>query len=221
MIRDVNKEPKRDFIDFYIGNRLFVFMTTLVNADALRVARTLTGLNQREVESESRVAQKSIVAAESEQKTSSVQTNMRLCDFYESKGIEFIGTPVLRETTLIGSGARWRLPPTLPVEPEIGAAFHTESNGTSFIAARSLLGLQQKEVADLAGIALRKVAALEAGGDYSVEAYRILRSYYEAEGVEFLGWGDVSTQRFYGVGVRWRASAKILSKGPAASRLTD
>lgn len=211
VILDVNKEPETDFIDFCSGNRLFVFMTTLVDADALRVARTLTGLTQREVEAECRVAQKSVVAAESEKKTSSVQTNMRLCDFYESKGIEFVGTPALRETTVIGSGARWKLPPTLPVEADIGAAFHTEPNGTSFIAARSLLGLQQKEVADRAAITLRKLAALESGGDYSIEVHRILRSFYEAEDVEFLGWGDVSTQRFYGVGVRWRANAKIRS----------
>ena len=212
MIREVIKELKLDFVDFLSGDRLFVFMTTLVNADALRVARTLAGLNQRQVEAESKVAQKSIVSAENEQKASSLQTNMRLCAFYENKGIEFLGTPVLRDTTVIGSGARWTMPPALPVELHVGAAFHTEPSGTSFVAARSLMGLQQREVAALAAITLRKMAALETGVDYSVEAFKSLRNFYEEEGVEFMGWGDVSTQRFYGVGVRWRPDAKFLSK---------
>ncbi len=196
-------------------------MTTFVHADALRVARTLTGLNQRQVEAETKVAQKSIVAAESQQKASSLHTNRRLCEYYETKGIEFLGKPVLREPTVIGSGARWRMPSVLPIDEDISAVFHTEPNGVSFAAARSLMGLQQKEVSALAVISLRNMAALELGEGYTIQYHRRLRAYYEDEGVEFLGWGDVATERFYGVGVRWRPDPKFLSKRRLNSLVID
>lgn len=221
MILDVNKDIKIAFLDILRGDRLFVAMSTLVNADALRVARTLAGLNQRQVEAESKVAQKSIVAAESARKPSSLQTNKRLCAYYESKGIEFLGTPLLREPTVVASGARWQMPPILPIDIDTDTAFHTELNGVSFAAARSLLGLRQKEVSNRAAVTQRNLAALELGEGYNFEAHRRLRAYYEEEGVEFLGWGDVSTTKFYGVGVRWKPEAKFLLKFRASSADVD
>jgi hypothetical protein len=45
------------------------------------------------------------------------------------------------------------------------------------------------------------VKGLEAGKRW-IESSRALIHYYENQGVEFTGWGDPASGKFYGVGVR-------------------
>lgn len=188
-------------------------MRTHIPADALRVARTLTRLSQRDVAVQAGVVQKSLVAAEAGRATR-IETHLRLRKHYERMGIEFMGTVDLAKDSVVGSGARWRMPDTLPPSENDALQFHTESAGVSFAAARALLGSAQKEIARLAGIPERKMASVELGKGFTSESYEALRQYYENAGVVFLGWGDVSRKVFYGVGVRWAANKKPLQHQP-------
>jgi len=64
------------------------------------------------------------------------------------------------------------------------------------------MGTEQTEVADALGIRVAVMRDLERGKP-SAPFQDKLRKWYEAKGIEFVGWGDVSTGKYYGVGVRW------------------
>ncbi len=180
-------------------------MRTLLSADALRVARTLAGLNQREAANGASMTQKAVWIAEGEV-SSGASANVRLEAFYKNLGIEFLGTVDLATGQTTGLGARWRTPSQLPVLPPPPSEFHTEQRGVAFGAARALLNKKQSEIAELSGVPSRKIGLLEMGGLADNPTTFNLRSFYERQGVEFLGWGDVTSGLFYGVGVRWRAT---------------
>jgi hypothetical protein len=130
-------------------------------------------------------------------------TNIKLKAFYETLGIEFLGTVDLTTGITKGLGARWRTPPQLPFAPLPAFDFHTERIGVAFRAARALLNRKQSEIAHASQVHVRKIALLESGGTDQPSALR-LRSFYERQPIAFLGWGDVTSGLFYGVGVRWQ-----------------
>lgn len=178
-------------------------MRTLLSADAIRAARSLAGLSQREAAVGASMTQKTIWMAESNAPPGT-SINTKLREFYENLGIEFLGTVDLATGQARGIGARWRIPPQLPDIPTALVDFHSEYAGVAFAAARALLNKKQAEITALSGVPQRKVGALETStvGDQATTLR--LRSFYEREGIEFLGWGDVTSGMFYGVGVRWR-----------------
>ncbi|WP_166096767.1 XRE family transcriptional regulator [Rhizobium flavescens] len=178
-------------------------MTTLLFADALRVARTLAGLSQREAAARIAITQKAVWIAENTDELGR-STNIRLRALYEALGIEFLGTIDFASGRTSGLGARWRVPAELPEHAQRASEFRTERTGVAFAAARSLLNKKQSEIAGLLNMAERKIGQLEAGGSTDQQSSHRLRSFYEREGIAFLGWGDVTSGLFYGVGVRWR-----------------
>ncbi|KQS77323.1 hypothetical protein [Rhizobium sp. Leaf383] len=180
-------------------------MTTLLSADALRVARTLAGLSQREVASQVAITQKAVWIAENTDQLAK-PTNAKLRTYYETLGIEFLGTIDLRAGLTTGLGARWRTPYRLPVEHSEATDYHTERTGIAFVAARALLNRKQSEIANDSGMAERKIGQLEAGLSADQESSLRLRSFYERERIAFLGWGDVTSGLYYGVGVKWQGS---------------
>lgn len=171
-------------------------------ADALRVARALLGISQRTAAERAHIVQKSVSAAENG-KNIQLDTNLALVAYYQSEGIEFLGEAKVGES-IRRSGARW-------ASPEVSSPFEmnnprhrAELTDVSFRAARALLGKEQMEVADLTGLSVDAVKGLERG-DRARRSYDVLRTWYEDQGVEFTGWGDVATRKFFGVGVRWRS----------------
>jgi len=141
-----------------------------------------------------------VVAAEGQQDRARVQSYEKLRDFYDDLGIEFLGTVDIGTGTVSGAGARWRKQMNAPTH------IHAERNGVSFVAARSLLNVPLTKLAQDTGIERRQLSALENHIDFSKNDFDRLRTYYEGLGIEFLGQGDVSTNLFYGVGVRWKAT---------------
>jgi transcriptional regulator with XRE-family HTH domain len=199
-------------IDFRFRSRPLVFMTTLLSAEALRAARALVGLSQREAAAEASMTQKAVWIAESDTRLG-ISANTKLKTFYEKAGIEFLGTVDLATGRTTGLGARWRSPPQLPLLPLTAPDFHPERTGVAFGAARAVLNKKQSEIADLSGLTQRKLGFLESGIWIDQPSLLRLRSFYEREGITFLGWGDVTSGLFYGVGVRWEA--KLLSSPPS------
>ncbi|WP_162246978.1 helix-turn-helix transcriptional regulator [Rhizobium sp. Root1220] len=127
--------------------------------------------------------------------------NVRLLEFYESKGIEFLGELTFGKD-VARSGARWIAPEKIDfIESE---EYHTEKTGVSFAAARNLLGLKQAEAEARSGVSLNAIGKLETGQPWPSSLEK-LHKFYLNSGVEFLGWSSVRTQLFYGVGVRWRS----------------
>ncbi|MDO1585630.1 XRE family transcriptional regulator [Rhizobium oryzicola] len=147
------------------------------------------------------VMQKSVSAAESG-KTVLVETNYALVDYYRSAGIVFLGEGQIGEEVQ-GAGAKWSGPEGPTHIPLAEADFHLERVDVSFRAARALVGKEQAEVARSAGISLDALKSLEKNV-MRQSSYSKLRQWFEDQGVEFTGWGDISTQTFVGVGVRWR-----------------
>lgn len=178
-------------------------MRTLLSAGALRVARALAGASQRDVAVRAAVTQKAVWIAENTDQYGK-STNIKLRTFYEALGIEFLGTINLTTGISAGVGARWRMPPQLPVQDSAASDFHAERMGLAFGAARALINKTQAEVAQSASVGQRKVGQLESGTSVEQSSLLRLRAFYEYENVEFLGWGDVTSDLFYGVGVRWR-----------------
>lgn len=187
-------------------------MKTPASADALRVARALLGLSQREAAKAAAMTQKALSAAESG-KNSLLETNLQLIAFYEGQGIEFLGEARIgREVTR--AGARLQGPPGPRPDLSETTGFRSMPNGTAFLAARSLLDKEQAYVAENSGVPLKTIRALEHGAMWSDPSAQ-LRAFYEAAGVRFTGWGDVATGRFYQVGVRWAAQKSPHQSGEA------
>lgn len=82
--------------------------------------------------------------------------------------------------------------------------FHAEDSRVSFRAARALLNKGQDEIAELAGLSRATVKSLESGKSWA-ESQQTPLGFYESAGVEFTGWGDPITGKYFGVGVRWKA----------------
>ncbi|QRY69289.1 helix-turn-helix transcriptional regulator [Ensifer sp. PDNC004] len=67
-------------------------------------------------------------------------------------------------------------------------------------AARTMLGMQQKQMSKLAGISTPTLHKIESGNKrIAIEYVERLQAALEKAGVEFLGEGEVS-----GEGLRWR-----------------
>ncbi|MBX5216495.1 helix-turn-helix transcriptional regulator [Rhizobium sp. NLR9a] len=146
--------------------------------------------------------QKSVSAAENA-KNVLPETNLALVDYYRACGVVFLGEGTIGDP-IRRSGARLSGPEgPADTAGATGGLLDAEANDMSFRAARALLGKEQSQIAQLAGIGVDAVKGLERGGD-SGSSYETLRRWYEAQGVEFTGWADFSTRRFYGVGVRWK-----------------
>ncbi|MDX0299363.1 XRE family transcriptional regulator [Sinorhizobium meliloti] len=191
------------FFDIASLRRLIKCMIIVVPSDALRIARSLAALSQRQVAEAAQMDRMQIVAAEGQQGRARVQSYEKLRAFYEDLGIEFLGTVDVRTGTISGAGARWRKPSSSSQMDE-PTRIHAEPNGVSFVAARSLLNVSLAKLAHDSGIERRQLSALENHSDFSKVEFDRLRAYYESVGIEFLGQGDVSKNLFYGVGVRWK-----------------
>ncbi|PDS71133.1 transcriptional regulator [Rhizobium phaseoli] len=174
--------------------------------EALRIARALTGFSQQEAADLAGVTRRYISTAETSE--SMFDLNLALVDFYISRGIEFLGEAKIG-TEVRGAGAKWIAPDQASL-PEEQSQFQAEKVGISFPAARALLNKTQKVIADETGLSVATVKALERG-DHWAESSETLQGYYERNHVEFLGWSDAATKRFYGVGVRWKRSLPISS----------
>ncbi|WP_160010481.1 hypothetical protein [Rhizobium sp. 18055] len=116
--------------------------------------------------------------------------------------MEFVGTVDLATGIPSGLGVRWRMPSQIPPSNEQDQIVHTEPSGLAFAAARGLLNLKQSDIVTLAKISEYKIRSLEAKRPVDEQSQKLLRTFYEINGIEFLGWGDVSRGVFYGVGVR-------------------
>ena len=93
-------------------------MSAILTADALRAARSLAGLSQRDVEERTGIARKSLVFAEGHT-APRPRTLSRLRSFYEEQGLEFLGTVDVSSGLATGLGVRWRMPePLTPAEIE-------------------------------------------------------------------------------------------------------
>lgn len=170
--------------------------------DALRAARALARLSQQELSKNIQVTRQSISAAENDA-SAPFPTVSKMRGFYEEQGLQFVGIIDIDTGTINAAGVCWRRPETFPPSQSEASKYHAEPNGTAFLAARSLLGTSRAEVASESDISLKDLASLEAGAEYSGEAYQRLRAYYNENGIEFMGTGDVRTGLYYGVGVRW------------------
>jgi DNA-binding XRE family transcriptional regulator len=188
--------------DIHVFHRFFVTMKSYAPPDALRAARALTRLSQRELSEQIDFTRQSISSAEKDT-SAPLPTVARMRKYFEDRGLQFLGTVDIDTGNIRGAGVRWRPPETFPPEPEPGRRFHTENHGTAFDAARSLLGVNRSTVAKAAGVSLKDLAELEAGRLLATQDYERLRSYYAEVGIEFLGFGDVRSGLYYGVGVRW------------------
>ncbi len=168
--------------------------------EALRAARALLNLSQREAAERAAVPHRYLTIVETT--GARVNSNLELVDFYVSEGIEFLGEASIGKE-ITRTGARW-IPPSSPDTGKAQKAnFHAEDARVSFRAARALLNKRQDEIAALTGLSRATVKSLEAGKTWQ-ESHQTLLDFYERAGVEFTGWGDPVTDKYFGVGVRWK-----------------
>jgi len=96
---------------------------------------------------------------------------------------------------------------------------------TQLRAARSLLALDQRELAQLAGLSLPTIQRMEASDGVvrgNVDSLTKLVSALEAAGIELIGEGSVSQGGGRGVRLKRQASALVSTRGerlqPSPSR---
>lgn len=178
-------------------------MRTPAPAECLRVARALLRLSQHDVAAGAEITRRSLAAAESN-KPVFLDTNLQLVDFYVARGIEFLGETKIGKETL-RAGARWAAPDDPQASHETKSSFRAEDHPLSFRAARALLEKEQADIAIEVGLPLATIQSLERGRK-TAEAYEKVHGWFEKAGVEFTGWGDVVTGKYYGVGVRWKST---------------
>jgi transcriptional regulator with XRE-family HTH domain len=181
-------------------DRLLNFMRIPAPPAALRVARALINLSQREAAERASVPHRYLTIVETSD--ARINSNLELVDFYFSEGIELLGEARIG-TEIVRSGARWSPPSSPEINSTQKAKFHVEDARVSFRAARALLNKRQDEVAALTGLSRATVKSLEAGKTWQ-ESHQTLLDFYERVGVEFMGWGDPVTAKYFGVGVRWK-----------------
>lgn len=176
-------------------------MRTPAPADCLRTARALLDLSQREAAAGAGTTQRSVSAAENAENVL-LETNLQLVDFYVSQGIEFLGEASIGNS-VYRAGARFAAPPGPDFKKTEKSSFRAVDFAVPFRAARALLEKEQADVAKATALSIAVIQNLERGRK-SHAAHEQLRSWYMAEGLEFLGWGDVVSGKYYGVGVRWK-----------------
>lgn len=169
--------------------------------DGLRVARALMNLSQRDAAERAGVPHRYLTIVETSD--ARINTNLQLVDFYVAEGIELLGEASIGNE-ITRAGARWIAPSSPEISKVLKTEFHFEDARVSFRAARALLNKRQDEIAALAGLSRATVKSLESGKDWE-ESHRTLLNFYERAGVEFTGWGDPVTDKYFGVGVRWKA----------------
>ncbi|MDX1016369.1 XRE family transcriptional regulator [Sinorhizobium medicae] len=172
-------------------------------ADALRVARALLDLSQRAAAARADVFQKSLSKLESTDNILA-DTNLVLVDFYTAEGIEFLGDASIG-TEVVRTGAKWTAPIDPEASPSVKLKFHAEDSAISFRAARALINASRVEIAKRTNLSISAIKGLENGEEWAESHQKLLR-YYQESGVEFTGWGDPVTGKYYGVGVRWKAA---------------
>lgn len=156
-------------------------------------------LSQRSAAEAARVPHRYLTIVETSD--SRIVTNLDLVDFYAAAGIELLGEASIGKA-ITRAGARWTAPSSPDVSKAAKEKFHAEDTRVSFRAARALLNKGQDEIAELAGLSRATVKSLESGKSWE-GSHQTLLSFYESAGVEFTGWGDPATGKYFGVGVRW------------------
>ncbi|RVN92809.1 XRE family transcriptional regulator [Sinorhizobium meliloti] len=172
--------------------------------EALRVARALLNLSQREAAERAAVPHRYLTIVETSD--ARINSNLELVDFYVSEGIELLGEASIGNE-ITRAGARWISPSSTEISQAIKGRLHAEDARVSFRAARALLNKRQDEIAALSGLSRATVKSLESGKDWA-ESHQTLVSFYDRAGVEFTGWGDPVTDKYFGVGVRWKSQDK-------------
>ncbi|WP_242218829.1 helix-turn-helix domain-containing protein [Shinella zoogloeoides] len=129
------------------------------------------------------------------------RSNLRLRKYYESQGLEFVGTVDIGSGIVSGSGVRWR-DPRSPVRPP-DEHMQYRSNGAEFAlgAARAFLDITAKEAAAELGLNRQTLTKIEASGECSPEVRRKIVEFYRTHGIVFVGWRDEENDRYFGVGV--------------------
>ncbi len=181
-------------------------MRTPAPAECLRAARALLNITQRDAAAGAGITQRSVYVAETAVEPVHLDTNLQLVDFYVSEGIEFLGEASIGKN-VVRSGARFACPPEPDSEAAVKGLFRSVDFRFPFRAARAFLGKEQSEVAESAKITRTMIQNIERGKK-SRPSQDQLQKWYEANGIEFVGWGDVATGKYYGVGVRWRTRVK-------------
>lgn len=196
-------KTSKALVDIFFFDRLVGEMRTPAPADCLRAARALLDLSQREAAAGAKTTQRSVSAAENAENVL-LETNLQLVDFYVSQGIEFLGETSIGKD-VVRAGARFAAPPSPDVETVVKSTFRAVDFAVPFRAARALMEKEQAEVANAVGLTVAVIQNLERG-KISRSPQEQLRAWYEANDVEFTGWGDITTGKYYGVGVRWSAT---------------
>jgi transcriptional regulator with XRE-family HTH domain len=181
-------------------------MRTPAPAECLRAARALLGLSQRKAASDARLTQRLLSLAENAE-SGLLETNLQLVDFYISKGIEFLGEISIGKD-VERAGARFAVPPSLDADAATKSSFRAVDFPLAFRAARALMKKEQSEVAHDVGLLVGVIRDLERGRSSS-QSQAQLQQWYESNGIEFIGWRDIPTGNYYGVGVRWRTKPKV------------
>ncbi len=158
------------------------------------------GLTQTQTAGAIGISRVSLAACETGS-DATLKTIAALREFYQRHGMMFLGRTDWTTNLVHGSGA---------CLSQAALRRYVLPGEANFSAARALLGLERREVAEGAHLTSRQVGNLENVGSFTKKSHDCLRDFYVDRGVEFLS--VLTLNRLVGLGVR-RASVEVPPPG--------
>jgi len=192
--------------DIRFERLLVSFMQAVLTANSIRAARGLAGLTRLQT---AELLEVSLVTLSDIEGGGHLSARMdeRLREFFESSGIQLFGWIDVATNLAYGEGVQWK---GLPVSKSPGSITFwpdRDIQNDQIRAARALLKLSAEEVAVAIKASRNTISQVEAGKLHRRDTNERLRSYFQSEGLEFVGVADTSARTLIGGGVRRRLPA--------------
>lgn len=197
----------QDFVmhsfDICRERRLVVFMQAVLTANSIRAARGLAGLGRTQAAELLEISVVTLTIVEGGGHLSA-KMDERIRTFFDSAGIQLFGWIDVTTNSTFGEGVKWKRLPTARFQRDIAFWPDRDIQNDQIRAARALLRLTVLDVADAVKSSRNTISQVESGKLHRRDTNERLRSFFESEGLEFVGVADTSARTLIGGGVRRR-----------------
>ena len=196
--------------DIHFERLLVIFMQAVLTANSIRAARGLAGLTRLKTAELLEVSLVTLSEIEGGHHLSA-RLDDRLRAFFDASGIQLFGWIDLTTNMAYGEGVQWKGLPVSRTPGDITFWPDRDIQNDQIRAARALLKLNAEEVAEAIKASRNTISQVEAGKLHRRDTNERLRTFFESEGLEFVGVADTSARTLMGGGVR----KKLPTNAPA------
>lgn len=181
--------------------RLVVFMRAVLTANTIRAARGLAGLGRPLAADLLNISVVTLSIIEGDGDLST-RLDSKIRAFFDEYGIQLFGWIDVTSNVAYGEGVRWKDVPSPKAPNRVAFWPDRDIQNYQVRAARGLLKLSAEELAKAINSSRNTIRQVEAGKSHRRDTNERLRSFFEAQGLEFIGLVDISSRTILGGGVR-------------------